>query len=290
MSNKRAIVKMHYFFVEIADLVNNADGFDIDTNKKLEEVLSMLQQKSVSERSWRPNGVMDNSINLQKVEKLKSGFWKLEFIKIRDEAMPGKINTDGVFTDIPLEENEYIGEDMTVIYAPDKRLLGVQRNFYSVSADRIADYFSAMQTDVIFRFSPITGEAKVPENALIRSVEISCYDLDNVTLEDTIENSNTYGAKRISYYYSVGTNAKNASLMGDIREYWNRIMHRYKGSCKRVKVSYKESADSPISSIDLLEPKLEDRISIPYSKVDKLTHDKIFLAMLPKFNERYNAL
>lgn len=274
--------------MSVADLSNDSNSFTVDTAKKLEEVLEMLKDKPVSERNWQPSGVVDNSINLQEVEKLENGYWKLEFIKIRDEAMPGKINTEGVFTEIPLEENEYIGEDMTVIYAPDKRLLGIQRNFYSVSANKVAEYLSAMQSSFIFRFEPIIGSGIVSETALVRSVEIGCYDLDNAKLEDAIENVETFGAKRVTFLLSVGTNVRDASLDRGVMNFINRLKDKI--PCKKIKLSYKEDVDSPISSIDLIEPKIEDKIFISYSKSDKLTHDKIFGAMLPKFNERYNAL
>lgn len=288
MSDKKAIIKVHYFFVSVAEFSDDSNSFVQDNDKKLEQVLQILQQKSVADRIWQPNHVMDNSINLQNAKKLDNGFWKLEFVKIRDEAMPGKINTEGVFMDIPLEENEYIGEDMTIIYAPDKHLLGVQRNFYSVSAAKVADYFSAMQSNFVFQFTPIIGTSQVPETAFIRSVEISCYDIDNVTLEEAIENSETYGARSVKYYYSVGKNAKNAGLKDTIRKLCDKFQR--KDSCQAIKVNYKESENSPVSSIDLLDPKIEDKISISYSKEDKITHDKICSVMLPKFLERYNAL
>ncbi|WP_418519773.1 DUF6731 family protein [Megasphaera massiliensis] len=263
----------------MADLSVGSNNFTIDKNKKLEEVLKIMKDKPVSERRWNRRGdLVDNSIQLQTIEKLENGYWKLQFIKVRDEAMPGKINLDGVFTEIPLEENEYIGEDMTVIYAPDKHLVGVQRNFYSVSADGVAEYFSEIQPELqlIFQFEPLIDSKNISETSLIRSVEIVCDDLAGGALNDVIENVDTYGAKRMNLKISVGTRAKDAGLSQKVFKLVTRL--RNEKSCRGLAVAYKEDINSPVSRIDLLDPKIEDKLVIPFSKIDKLTHDKIFFS------------
>ena len=290
MSDKKAIVKVHYYQVTLG---NSADeeqdrAYFSDTKHELESIIKELEGKEVKDRTWSVGETMHNSVLLESVKKINDDFWSLNFIKVRDDAMPGKINTEGVFTEIPLEENEYIGEDMSVLYAPNKNLLGIQRNFFSVSYEKIAKYFSHMQEKYDFRFEPILGNQSIPDGAIIRSVEISCVDLKSDAVQKVVENSDIYGATRILLRLGIGTSKKSEGLIGGVVDYLKKFIgdSRY----KKIQVGYKENESTPVSTIDFIDRKLEDKLAIPYSKKDILTHDKICAAMLPKFKEQYDKL
>lgn len=228
-------------------------------------------------------------IILQSLSKETNGFWKLNFVKVRNGTLPGRLSADGVFSEIILEPDEYIGEDMTIIYSPEHSLVGLQRNFFSVSASKVQDYFcdketTFMEDGISFIFEAILDSKEIPETAIIRNVEVSCYDLNGASIEDVISNDKSYGARRISLVYGMGTAPKDKGLLGGIRNFLGVCMNdpRY----KKIKASYRRDDNSPIETIDFLESKVEDRISLTYSKTDPITYDRVYMAFLPKFKEQ----
>lgn len=292
MSDKSAIIKIHYYLVNVSDLNSSDSSFKADADKKLNDLLDRLVNVDVKSLVWEPNNNMHNSIVLQNVSKDSNGFWKLNFIKVRDEAMPGKINSDGVFTEIPLEENEYIGEDMTMLYSPEKKVIAVQRNYYSVSASKIEDYFNQMLIqyqigDLTFKFEPIidTSEHQM-DNAIIRSISVSCLDLSGDGIKAAVRNDDIFGAGRISITYGVGTQKKKASLDKEILNWLRNFVGNKRFT--KLQVGYKEDENSPVSVIDYINNKIEDCISIGYSKQNPITHEKLYLGILPKFKDLIN--
>ena len=292
MSDKSAIIKIHYYLVNVSDLNSSDSSFKADADKKLNDLLDRLVNVDVRNLVWEPNNNMHNSIVLQNVSKDSNGFWKLNFIKVRDEAMPGKINSDGVFTEIPLEENEYIGEDMTMLYSPEKKVIAVQRNYYSVSASKIEDYFNQMLIqyqidDLTFKFEPIidTSEHQM-DNAIIRSISVSCLDLSGDGIKAAVRNNDIFGAGRISITYGVGTQKKKASLDKEILNWFRYFVGDNRFT--KLQVGYKEDENSPVSVIDYINNKIEDCISIRYSKQNPITHEKLYLGILPKFKDLIN--
>jgi hypothetical protein len=288
MSNKSFTLKFHYYFVK-SSIEGDLASFEIDTNKKLERLLIKLSECNHEEKIWRHNQDDDNMIILQSLSRERNGFWKLNFVKIRDGALPGRLSADGVFSEIILEPDEYIGEDMTIIYSPKYSLLGLQRNFFSVSASKVQDYFSNkemifIQDGVSFIFEPIIESKVIPETAILRNVEVSCYDLNGASIEDIISSDNSYGARRITLIYGMGTAPKDKGLLSGIRTILGNCIGdpRY----KRVKASYRKDANSPIEAIDFIESKVENRISLMYSKTDPITHDRVYMAFLPEFKKQ----
>lgn len=290
MGNKNAVIKVHYYVVNFSDGDSSDVSFQADVDNKLNELFTILSNKEINNRKWSPQNSVNNSIVLQEINQESNTCWRLNFIKVRDEAMPGKINSDGVFTEIPLEEDEYIGEDMTMLYYPDKHIIAVQRNFYSVSASKIEDFVNQMAINedslgnITFQFTPITDSKKMVDgNALIRSVAVSCVDLSGNGIKDAVRNDDIFGAGRVTVIYNVGTQKKSAGLMSSILDWVKPFVgdKRY----TKVQVGYKEDEDSPVSVIDYVDDKLEDKISIAYSKSDPITHNKLYNAMWPKFNK-----
>lgn len=298
MTEKKATVKVHYFNVDIID----SDGKEhVDKEAKLEKLLFFLQTLAEKNRILqldRPDMEVEddtdlnNGIQLQVVEKVGE-YWKLCFVKIRDESLPGKISTTGVYEALSLEPNEYIGEDMTIIYSPTKHFIGVQRNYYSVNISKVEDYLNRIQLRYdgkknIFKFEPITDSKNVPNNALIRSVEISCLDLTGNDIKSVIENDETYGAGRVVYKLTVGTQKKDATLFQKIMT----KVQSFRGNknITALKVGYKEDVDSPVTAVDFLDNKIEDILKVSYSKIDPINYEKIYLEMIKVFQKRYDEL
>jgi hypothetical protein len=291
MSNKKALMRFHFYFVTISDNDDIAN-FKIDTDQKLKCLLTLLHEKTHLERTWTRNNDLDNRIILQEIAE-ENEFWRLNFVKVRDGMLPGVLDTEGEFSELTLKEGEYMGEDMTIIYSPNHSVIGVQRNFFSVSASKTADYFNEMQMTLVsdgrsFKFEPITDSVEIPNSAIYRGVEISCYDLSGGSLEETIGLNDSFGAKRATLLLSMGTAPKSKGLKERVVAYVNGISRR--GTVTKALINFKVDESSPVESIDLLNHKLEVCIKITYSKTEPITHQKVYSEFLPKFREQLDIL
>lgn len=298
MPNKVATVKVNYYNVDIADSENRLVS---DRENRLENLLSILANLSEQDRiirmdrpemEVRDNSDIHNAIQLQTIQN-RGDHWKLCFVKIRDEALPGKITTTGIYTELPLESDEYIGEDMTIIYSPKKHFIGVQRNFFSVSANKVESYFNRIQLKIgreqcLFRFTPLVCDKEIPDGVFIRGCEISCIDLSGEGIKDVVRNDDIFGAGRVTIKFSVGSRKKDATLKSGIINFLQRF--RGREDITSLKVNYKEGEDSPITAIDFLDNKIEDKISIVYNKQSPINHERIYSSMLTVFRRRYDSL
>lgn len=291
MEEKRAKIKINYYHVQVAEKPKEyADeiSFLADTERRLEQLLMRCKCPVNTESQLSSGQRTNNSVILQDAIKMTDSFWRLHFIKVRDEALPGKITANGEYTEIKLEEDEYVGEDMTIIYAPIKHLLAVQRNHLSVSAVRVAQFLNSIEENFEFKLEILTNSDRIPANALIRSIEVSCLDVSGGALNDVIKDADTFGAKSIQLKLNVGVRKKDACLTEKVKS----IISVFKADsgCTKLKARYKESPDDPITEIDLITQRIEDSVVIKYSKIDTITHEKIYTAMLPEFEARCKEL
>ena len=54
MSNKKALMRFHFYFVTISD-EDDIANFSIDTEQKLKDLLTLLSEKTHPERTWTRN-------------------------------------------------------------------------------------------------------------------------------------------------------------------------------------------------------------------------------------------
>ena len=291
MKEKSAKIKINYYHIQVFEKTEEFDddiNFAADTERKFEQLL-MRCQCPVNEKSQLIEGQLsNNSVILQDASKLPNGFWKLHFIKVRDEALPGKVSSSGEYTEITLNEDEYIGEDMTVIYAPDKHLLAIQRSRLSVSAERVIQFFNGIDDKFEFKLEILIDSTKIPADALIRSVEVSCLDIKGGTLNEVIKYADTFGARSVQLKLNVGIRKKGACLSKKIMNAINEFKEN--PFCSKLKVRYQETPDDSITEIDYIKQRIEDFVFIKYSKIDTITHEKIYKAMIPAFEAKCKEL
>ncbi len=294
MTTKQTTVRIHYYFVKFCnDFTRDAVEIGIDREKRLEMLLRELDETPVMERVYSPNNNIHNEIRLQNISKRKDRYWILNFVKVRDDVSPGKVNGLGEFNQIELGSDEYVGEDMTVIYDPETCILAAQRNFYSVSVEKVCDYFNKMQEvkniPGSFDFEMlIESDRCLPEDCLIRSVEVSCYDLSGGTVEEVLRNEDSFGAKQVKLVISVGSRRKDAGLASSIRDYIKPFFGR--ASTTNLKVKYNETENSLVSEIDFVNARLESKISLMHSRDNPVSHKRIYTEMLPVVEQVINNL
>lgn len=275
-------IKVHYFRVALFDSVSNkwVDG------ECLDKILESISSLDVMDRRLPAHSGSDE-VRLQVAEKRKS-YWKLQFVKVRISVIPNKVNAAGEFQQILLNDDEFVGEDVTCIYSPGEQVMAIQRNHYSVTSNKICEFFNYMRKmlgagseDREYIFEPlIDSNQKEVKYKTIRSLEFSCVDLNNQNIDDVIKNTGNYfGAKNMLCRVSIDSHEKgNVSL--NLKKAWEFILQAVNNKSMRVlKAKVKMDMDSHVETIDFLEQRIETSFKIDYSKNQPITHIRIWHKM-----------
>lgn len=279
-------IRVHYFRVSCLN-VETDTGMRIDCGE-LESLLERLSTLNVMDRRLEAGASYDE-IRLQVVKKEKE-FWRLQFVKVRSSIIPSKVDSNGGFDEIELEDDEFVGEDVTCLYSPAEHVIAIQRNFYSVSSGKIYDYFGQIgkrlfDEDTTYIFEPMLDSSQRDfKYAVIRSLDFSCVDLNNDNLEDTIKNTGNYfGAKNMVCHLSIESHNRGAlSLKKDkiVSLVKNALRHN---NMSTLKAKVRKDPDSPVEEIDFLEQRIESSFRLRYSKQQPITHIRIWHEMVKKY-------
>lgn len=72
----------------------------------------------------------------------EQGIWKLRFMKLRDTNIPSIVKEEREAKPIELEDDEYIGEDLLLIYDRKNQVAMVQCNRFALSKGKLEKYFN----------------------------------------------------------------------------------------------------------------------------------------------------
>jgi len=96
-----------------------------------------------------------------RIEKIKfyqqPDLWVVRFMKLREENLPYLAKENVEAGNIPLQEDEYIGEDMYMLYDINTKIAMIQSNRFSLGLSRLAELLvkSQNKTDEKVRLFPI---------------------------------------------------------------------------------------------------------------------------------------
>lgn len=72
----------------------------------------------------------------------EQGIWKFRFMKLRDTNIPSIVKEETEAKPIELEDDEYIGEDLLLIYDKKNQVTMVQCNRFALSKGKLEKYFN----------------------------------------------------------------------------------------------------------------------------------------------------
>lgn len=209
----------------------------------------------------------------------------------------GIAKENGEFDFIELEEDEYIGEEVTALYDEEFNIIMIQRNKNSLSPSGLEKYFTSVLdngTQIEFLPIPMPDELKrIKPSQEFRKLSLGFSptnidddifnQVDNPIL-DIIKGSKKLGALRVIVTLSLGNSKKNESL--NKNEILNLSkLDDYKGFNK-VQVSKKENDDAVVETVDLIAGKLNDIITMESSRVNPIKYERVIIEMELLYNKR----
>lgn len=260
---------------------------------KLEKILELALTKTIKERTAPYYG---EDVILQTIDKLDNGLWKLQFIKQRSAEVPGIIDkkTDE-FKKLELDESEYVGEDIAVIYQEKTNVLMVQRNRTAIGINGLKVYFQKILNSdqlVDIRLVPITNKLSELEKLIIRKIEVSFsdakYENEESPLIGFITSANKMKSLSTKISLSVGHSKKNQSLTKEELEELSKL--REEDGFNKVHIEYKEYEDAPIEQVEFINGSLFDHEKFEFSKKNEINYKRIVERMIDIFKTRKDYL
>lgn len=200
-----------------------------------------------------------------------------------------------------LDEDEYIGEEVSALYDQEYSIIMLQRNRNSLSPSGIEKYFSGVlgNGDLIeLAPIPVPDELRtVKQNQIFRKLSIgfSPTNIDDEILNNTnksilqiIRGSRDLGALRVSVTLSLGNSKKEKTLkQKEIIELGN--LENYEGFNK-IKVNRREDEDTEIETVDLISGKLNDVITMEVSRINPIKYERLIIEMQNLYNAKNKLL
>lgn len=239
--------------------------------------------------------------------------YSLQLSKLRDKNIPSKKRVGEIREDILLNQNEYIGEFVSIIYDEEISCLMIQSNLYGLSTKQIENYFTELRfrhlnyigneddEPFVVKLRPKMDHRKIYDALqadYYRKIRIRTADYMEDALMD--ENSLISDARRtlmqargasIDLQISLGRAERSASLDSEqIRRVLREFRELPPGSKPNIELTMLEKEEAEIETINLIEPRMTDRISLEVEPRQTIGHEYLFYQMLHKYLERRNDL
>ena len=207
MSYKR-VVKFDYYTVCV---VNENDAEKSTRRFDFEKWIKKVSDDKLERHDIDVDGL------IARIEELEADdtnqVWKLRFIKLRDTNIPFKVKVNETAKPISLENDEYIGEDMLMIYDPLNQIAMIQCNRFSMTKGKLEKFLNYIWNEdgkriVLLHISQKLSMKEL-KNKNYRKLELRLANIHAVeeghsTLRKIINCYNDIGGKSGSIIFSLG--------------------------------------------------------------------------------------
>lgn len=295
MSYKRQI-KFFYYKVRLFTKVDGKETWgDFDLTDWIADVKNNGKMHKNIELS-------DTKVNFEDLYHYpQEELYVFRVYKLRDSNVPSIVKDGGPVEPIDLEDDEYIGEDMTILYDWKNRICMSQQNRMSVGTTRLSEWINK---DIGFDeskkvvFVPISGEFTIGrlKNHYVRSIEFSFANMKPADadgpLKSIISSFEKYEYLNGRITISVGR-AKDAQLKAQATEDLIRDIQSNSGMVGSAKAKLKSMSDDDKSRteiVDLFDVSSHDYIEFEIEAKKPLAFDQARAKMYSTYMKRRNDI
>lgn len=292
----KKVRKVKFEYYELISRKKQDNNSDRDRPFDLLRWIEKVESKSLDERT---HDYYDERVRLEKIEfdDMKD-LWFLNFTRLRSTNIPLLCKIDEESEPIELNDDEFIGEDVSLLYDKSLSIIMLQRNIHSLSPSGIQYYINLVweNEDEEIYLRPITlldPMEKIKKGNYYRKITIRFSDLPNKTLhEDTgkglkhfVESFGEAGAVNAQIVISVGRAKNNTLEKETVKDIINDI-YLNKDIITKAELAKKNTEDSRVELIDLFEHKLHDYINFVIEERQSLGAEVVWERMSERYNEK----
>lgn len=244
-----------------------------------------------------------DDFNFNPIKKL----WGLKLFKLRNTNIPSKAKNNEDAQIIELEEGEYLGEDLFLIYDQINGIALIQRNRLSLGISRLEEFFA----DTYNRFvderhkidvdiNPILdldGKKKI-NNSRYKNLEISFANINEFVSDKSRVSLGTLlqplkdvygvnGSIKISLGHSKLDTLNRNFIKNIVKEVNEPSNKRY---VRTAKIKIQEEDDSDVEIIDLFKDICDEYLEFTIDSTKGLIYDGIISAMSNKYIKKKDYL
>lgn len=244
-----------------------------------------------------------DDFNFNSIKKL----WGLKLFKLRNTNIPSKAKNNEDAQIIELEEGEYLGEDLFLIYDQINGIALIQRNRLSLGISRLEEFFA----DTYNRFvderhkidvdiNPILdldGKKKI-NNSRYKNLEISFANINEFVSDKSRVSLGTLlqplkdvygvnGSIKISLGHSKLDTLNRNFIKNIVKEVNEPSNKRY---VRTAKIKIQEKDDSDVEIIDLFKDICDEYLEFTIDSTKGLIYDGIISAMSNKYIKKKDYL
>ncbi len=256
-------IKYQYFRLDKQVKING-----IWTNSTEFDFIAWIQHVSENKLERKTICLKDTKARIEKIKFYKAhDVWVLRFMKLREENLPyiAKENRDA--EDIPLQEDEYLGEDMYMLYDINTGLAMIQSNRFSLGLARLAELIVKTQnkTDERVRMFPIK-----------RKIDLTSFG------------KNTYRTLELGFANIVPEELNGRSSLGDIL----KMYRKFSGVSGTIKIGIGRSKEESLDviEVDNLISEIGECESVVSAKVKIRDDDSARIEVVDLMDECYSDI
>lgn len=205
-----------------------------------------------------------------------TGFWLLDFIKMRVSHGPGKASRNGPISGFDIGKNGGFGEETAALYDPQKKVILLQYNHNGPRATSICSYLNSYNPNTTEDYDmwirmKAAATAKLNKTSIITKIhaKISPGDITSdlrnagVGLNEAIKFSQYFDGHDIEIRITAGRKRKSQLNFQKTRDFVSSLQHLFgqNGAVEALEVTGKTAPESRPEPIDLMEDKLEEKIT-----------------------------
>lgn len=167
----------------------------------------MWIKKAIDEGVEKKEIEFDNMVaRLEEIEgDEESGIWKIRFLKLRDTNIPSIVKKREEAKPIELEDDEYIGEDLLMIYDPQKSIAMIQCNRFAMSKGKLEKCINQVWNNPQYRIVLLhISKATNPAELKKKNFRYLCMRLANI---HAVEENHRPLSRIINSYHEIGGKA-----------------------------------------------------------------------------------
>jgi hypothetical protein len=218
--------------------------------------------------------------------------WYLHFSRLRDSLLPSKAKRTSKVEPFTLEEDEYLGEEVTALYDEDSYIFMVQRNRYSLGHSGLEEYLNLLwdgENNLDIHLRPIFATDTVERakrGDQYRRITVRFADLDTkvykgekeTAIKRLINEMIGYGAINGEVTLTMGYNKDKSLDSATVSDTIDDIVRNKGGIISKAEVAIKND-DSAVEIIDLFDEVAHDYEYFEIPRRSTLLHESIFAEM-----------
>lgn len=213
-------------------------------------------------------------------------FFFLHFDRLRDTNIPSKAKADDFVVPLELDDDEYIGEEVSALYDNQNHVLMLQRNRYSLGPEGIEEYLNLLWDDPneTIYLRPITPPdtfALVRGASEFRKINIRLADIPEARqatllsrlkspIKGIVNSYREYKGKNAQVLITVG-NGKGTLDPETVSDTLDDL-HDQQELFSKAEIAKKDDDDSKVELIDLFSHKAHDITSFRMEHRESLNH------------------